>query len=618
MPIRRTDYWNRTGAVPKVRNGDSTHGETVTDIEDFVLPYSRATLTTLRLWGVGDGLAVTATMNTAGLKVGTGVSIDDDGRAAVLVDGGVALTDPTVAADAMSDVPTTPIDATGVALPTGTLTGPKVLTIRYREVAVEGLVGNAPTLVHAPWLRLLDAADVVVGTDIVLAQITLDAGKVTNVSSRDRRLAGLAADRLQLRAARADLGTFTVDQGVFGELRGTVDGVTLTVGGGVRRAVTVDVGGNVGLGSRVGLPECSLHVEGSQVHSGGAGGGLSFADRDVEEFVAEPEAGERWEWNSVGGKARLVSGAKELLSIGHAAMVGEGLGLDVARRMRVRRGIDAAAGIWFNQSTPAATVADGGYVGMLDDTHIGLFSADGPFGLKLDTNDCTIQIVPRPGQFDFFGFSGVAITVGGRSELQNHTNVHGGLTVTAPIGVVGGFVGPAAFFDGDVTISGRLSKGGGGFRIDHPLQPEGKYLSHSFVESPEMLNLYSGIVRTDARGVATIALPDWFEALNRDFTYQLTVLGENAHAFVTDEIAENSFKVWADVPGVRVSWLVTGVRRDTWADQHRIAVEEDKPEGERGHYLQPTTPEQQSAGPALRAAMIDNDLEAARQRSENS
>ncbi|MEV0711569.1 hypothetical protein [Nocardia aurea] len=618
MPIKRTDYWNRTGAVPKVRNGDSTHGETVTDIEDFVLPYSRATLTTLRLWGVGDGLTVTATVNTTGLKVTTGVSIDDDGRAAVLVEGGVAVIDPAVTADAISDVPTAPVDATGVALSTGTLTGPKVLTIRYREVAVEGLVGNAPTLVHAPWLRLVDAADVVVGTDIVLAQVTLNAGEVTNLSARDRRLAGLAADRLQLRAARSDLATFTVGQGVFGELRGTVDGMVLTAGGNARRAVTVDVGGNVGIGSEVASPECSLHVEGSQIHSGGAGGGLSFADRDVEEFVADPAAGERWEWNSLGGKARLVSGARELLSIGHAAMVGEGLGLDVARRMRVRRGIDAAAGIWFNQSTPATTVADGGYVGMLDDTHIGLFSATGPFGLKLDTNDCTVQISPRPGQFDFFGFSGVAITVGGRSELQNHTNIHRGLTVTAPIGIVGGFTGPAAFFDGDVNISGRLSKGGGGFRIDHPLEPEGKYLSHSFVESPEMLNLYSGVVVTDASGEAEIALPDWFEALNRDFTYQLTALGENAHAFVTDEIADNSFRIRADVPGVRVSWLVTGVRRDTWADQHRIAVEEDKPESERGHYLQPTVPEQRSAGPALCAAMIDNALEAARQHAENS
>ncbi len=34
---------------------------------------------------------------------------------------------------------------------------------------------------------------------------------------------------------------------------------------------------------------------------------------------------------------------------------------------------------------------------------------------------------------------------------------------------------------GDLSITGSLSKGGGGFKIDHPLEPEKKYLSHSFV-----------------------------------------------------------------------------------------------------------------------------------------
>ena len=37
----------------------------------------------------------------------------------------------------------------------------------------------------------------------------------------------------------------------------------------------------------------------------------------------------------------------------------------------------------------------------------------------------------------------------------------------------------------------------------------------------------------------------------------------------------------------KVSWQVTGIRRDAWAEAHRIPVEEDKPESERGHYLHP-------------------------------
>ena len=45
---------------------------------------------------------------------------------------------------------------------------------------------------------------------------------------------------------------------------------------------------------------------------------------------------------------------------------------------------------------------------------------------------------------------------------------------------------------GNATVVGTLSKGGGSFKIDHPLDPENKYLYHSFVESPDMKNVYDG------------------------------------------------------------------------------------------------------------------------------
>jgi hypothetical protein len=51
--------------------------------------------------------------------------------------------------------------------------------------------------------------------------------------------------------------------------------------------------------------------------------------------------------------------------------------------------------------------------------------------------------------------------------------------------------GYAAFFDGDVDVDGNLSKAGGSFKIDHPLDPANKYLYHSFVESPDMMNVYA-------------------------------------------------------------------------------------------------------------------------------
>ena len=92
--------------------------------------------------------------------------------------------------------------------------------------------------------------------------------------------------------------------------------------------------------------------------------------------------------------------------------------------------------------------------------------------------------------------------------------------------------GSAGEFIGDVSVSGTLTKGGGSFKIDHPLDPANKYLSHSFVESPDMMNIYNGNVTTDANGEATVALPAYFAALNRAFRYQLTVIGQFAQAIV--------------------------------------------------------------------------------------
>jgi hypothetical protein len=82
-------------------------------------------------------------------------------------------------------------------------------------------------------------------------------------------------------------------------------------------------------------------------------------------------------------------------------------------------------------------------------------------------------------------------------------------------------------------------------------------------------------------------MPDWFEALNRDFRYQLTVIGQFAQAMVADEIANHKFTIQTDKPNVKVSWQVTGIRQDAWANAHRIPVELEKPEKERGFYLHP-------------------------------
>jgi hypothetical protein len=147
--------------------------------------------------------------------------------------------------------------------------------------------------------------------------------------------------------------------------------------------------------------------------------------------------------------------------------------------------------------------------------------------------------------------------------------------------------GQAAQFIGDVSVSGTLSKGGGSFKIDHPLDPANKFLLHSFVESPDMMNIYNGNVITDASGRAIVELPVWFEVLNRDFRYQLTTIGSFARAMVAEEVAGNRFAIRTDEPNTKVSWQLTGIRKDAWAEANRIPVELDKTGAERGTYLHP-------------------------------
>jgi trimeric autotransporter adhesin len=146
----------------------------------------------------------------------------------------------------------------------------------------------------------------------------------------------------------------------------------------------------------------------------------------------------------------------------------------------------------------------------------------------------------------------------------------------------------AGAFNGSVIVNGTFAVSGvKAFHIDHPLDPANKYLNHFAIESNEVLNTYSGNVTTDGSGAVTVELPEYFEALNTNYRYQLTVIGQFAQAIVSQEIQNNHFVIKTDKPSVKVSWQVMGVRSDANAKAHPVPVEEDKPEQERGHYLTP-------------------------------
>jgi len=144
-----------------------------------------------------------------------------------------------------------------------------------------------------------------------------------------------------------------------------------------------------------------------------------------------------------------------------------------------------------------------------------------------------------------------------------------------------------------VSVVGSLSKSSGSFEIDHPLDPARRLLRHSFVESPEMRNLYFGQART-ALGEAVVELPGWWTALNgadaSEYNYQLTPVGEPCALFVRREVDGNRFTVGSDRASCRFHWQVSAIRHDAYAEAHRIRVEQDKDDTttvRSGQYLHP-------------------------------
>jgi hypothetical protein len=161
--------------------------------------------------------------------------------------------------------------------------------------------------------------------------------------------------------------------------------------------------------------------------------------------------------------------------------------------------------------------------------------------------------------------------------------------------------GWAAYFVGPVHVAGNLSKSSGSFLIDHPIDPANKYLRHSFIESPDMKNVYDGVVTLDKKGEAWVELPSYFSALNKDYRYQLTNIGAPAITYVAEKIKNNRFKIAGGRPAMEVSWQVTGIRQDIYAQDNPIVVEEDKAEADQGKYLYSRDPKAERIGPNLLA-----------------
>ena len=538
--MTRTTYVDPNSGLP--RSGSTARGESRVDVEQYAQPLERVHAAHAHGWGIADGLRVTAALGEAELRILPGVALDVQGRHISLAPDGLAL----IGAGPPVEVP-----AEGLPLPTSGITGERYLTIGFAETFdAETFTDSQFTVFqfdHTPMIELHEvdgfAGD---GTVVVLARVALDqAGIITQLNQDGRRGVAVPAEAVRLRRALA-----------FRELEGPAAGV------GHEPSAEVRARPAGGLELRVSAPTDEIDLG----RDGGSFARLSIAAERV--LVRRNDGTGTLAFETEAGNLGIGAGTVPLtalhlpergLQIGTSGTDTDNFYLASDTHFAGQRGLRLYQGNHGN-GTHLLTVSSGGRVG------VGTADPRARLDVRATRTGVGLAVISERG---------AAVTAFSEEGI--------GLQASS-----GGATPVAARFLGNVTVTGTLSKQGGQFKIDHPLDPANRYLCHSFVESAEMKNVYDGVVELDAAGEAEIALEDWCEALNERFRYQLTAIGGPApNLHIAREVSGNTFTIAGGEPGMRVSWQVTGVRHDRYALAHPLVVEEDKSPEQRGYYLSP-------------------------------
>jgi hypothetical protein len=243
----------------------------------------------------------------------------------------------------------------------------------------------------------------------------------------------------------------------------------------------------------------------------------------------------------------------------------------------------------YGYATSATGGSYGGLFRTLSNQGIGVFAlADSPTG-------ATTGIRGQSASVDGTGLWGFASAptgetngVFGRAASTEGVGVSG--LATSATGVNYGVYGETtSLVDGFgvYSVGDSATTGLKLFQIDHPLDPDRKLLNHFSEEGPEPYLVYRGNATIAADGRATVSLPEYFDAINREPTYQLTPIGGPAVLYIAQEIADNRFVIGGGLPGMKVSWMVTGIRNDSFVRCYGARREVDKPKRDVGRYLHP-------------------------------
>lgn len=250
------------------------------------------------------------------------------------------------------------------------------------------------------------------------------------------------------------------------------------------------------------------------------------------------------------------------------------------------------AGVW-GQNNDA--IGSGNGCGVIGDGNYGVWGqtangASGVFGLNARiTGGWGVE-----GQ----GFNGVVGTtiqdlgygVYGENASTATVNNNIGVAGLGWVGVFGesnnnGGPGFGVYSNGELGGSGLKS-----FMIDNPLDPENKFLKHFCIESPEVLNMYRGTVTLNSEGEAVISLPEYYDAINIEPSYELTAIGKPApNLYVKEEITKNEFTIAGGNAGQKISWTIYSKRNDLYVQNNpeSIVVQPEKRINQKGRYLHP-------------------------------